>query len=283
MGDSLKHRARADAALRHPEHDRLREEVRSWYQTSVPELGYQVVRRRFGFYRRHAENPDSGLIIVDAVALDAIPEFLADASSYFDNRAVNIWLDDKDLDATLGPALVAAGASTDKANTHLAHVGLLSEPVQVSGMTVEPVTADTLRDYALVKLKGFANAEDEPPVEHVDQELDVRQRELASIGRFLIARVGDEPAAILGYYDGSDRLIFNLATRMPFRMRGIARHLLCQVVADSYDQGCRSVVINTDPNDTPIEWYRRLGFTDEVYWRRNYLFEPARNPALIRR
>jgi ribosomal protein S18 acetylase RimI-like enzyme len=66
-------------------------------------------------------------------------------------------------------------------------------------------------------------------------------------------------------------------------MLGVARHLLCRVIADSYDHGCRSVVINTDPDDTPIKWYRRLGFTDEVYWRRNYLFEPARNPKLNRR
>ena len=88
--------------MRHPEHDRLREEVRSWYRTSLPELGYHVERRRFGSYRRHAEDPDSGLIIVDALAPDEVPEFLADATSYFDSRAVNIWLDDKELDATLG-------------------------------------------------------------------------------------------------------------------------------------------------------------------------------------
>lgn len=255
---------------RHPEHDRLHQEVRSWYQTTMPALGYEVARRRFGSYRRHAENPDSGLIIVEAMTPDEVPEFLADANSYFGNRTVNIWIDDKDLDATLGPALVAAGAAAEKANTHLAHVGPAAEPVQLPGITVERVNPDTLLEYTLVKLKGFANSEDAPPAGDVEQELAVRGRELASLGRFLVARVGDEPAAILGYYDGSDRLIFNLATRTPFRMRGIARLLLCQVVADSYDQGCRSVVINTDPSDTPIQWYRRLGFTDEVYWRRNY-------------
>jgi len=265
---------------RHPEHDRLQKEVRSWYQTSTPELGYRVELRRFGSYRRHAENPDSGLIIVNAISLEEVPEFLADATSYFDNRAVDVWLDDKDLDATVGPALVAAGCSIDKANTHLAHVGPLPERVELSGIAVEAVTADTLIDYALVKLKGFGNSEDEPPQDHMDKELAVRRRELASIGRFLIARAGNEPAAILGYYDGSDRLIFNLATRMPFRMRGIARQLLCQLIADSYDQGCRSLIINTDPNDRPIQWYRQLGFTDEVYWRRSYLFEPANNPML---
>lgn len=269
--------------MRHPEQDRLREEVRSWYRTSIPELGYHVKQRQFGSYRRHAEDPDSGLIIVATMSPAQVPEFLADANSYFDQRAVNIWIDDRDLDASLGPALIAAGASADKANTHLAHVGPRPERFQLPGVNVERVTADTLMDYVQVKLKGFANSEDAPPIEHVDQELAVRRNELASMGRFLIARVGDEPAAILGYYDGTDRLIFNLATRKPFRMRGIARHLLCEVVANSYDQGCRSVVINTDPSDTPINWYRRLGFTDEVYWHRNYLFEAARNPPLIQR
>lgn len=268
--------------MRHRDHDRLRAEVRSWYRTSMPELGYQAVQRRFGSYRRHAENPDSGLIIVDAMTPDEVPQFLADAVSYFENGAVNIWLDDKDLDAALGPALVAAGALKDTANTHLAHVGLRPERFQSSAVTVEAVTADTLMDYLLVKLKGFANSEDAPAADDVEKELAVRQRELASIGRFLITRVGDEPAAILGYYDGTDRLIFNLATRTPFRMRGLARHLLCRVIAESYDQGGRSIIINTDPDDTPIQWYRRLGFTDEVYWRRNYRFEPARNPTLMR-
>ena len=261
--------------MRHLEHDRLCDEVRSWYRTSAPELGYHVTQRRFGSYRRHAEDPDSGLIIVDAVSPDEIPEFLADASSYFDQRAVNIWIEDRKPDATLGPALIAAGVSADKANIYLAHIGPRPERLRLPGTTVERVTADTLMDYVLVKLKGFANSEDAPPLGDVEKEVAVRRGELASMGRFLIARVGDEPAAILGYYHGSDRLIFNLATRTPFRMRGIARHLLCEVVADSYEQDCRSVVINTDPSDTPIQWYQRFGFTDEVYWRRAYRFDPA--------
>jgi len=151
--------------MRHPEHDRLREEVRSWYRTSIPELGYRVERRRFGSYRRHAEDPDSGLIIVAGLEPDEVPQFLADASSYFDNRTVNIWIEDSKLDANLGPALVAAGASKDKANSHLTHVGPCPERLQLTGVTVEQVTADTLKDYVLVKLKGFANSEDAPPGE----------------------------------------------------------------------------------------------------------------------
>jgi ribosomal protein S18 acetylase RimI-like enzyme len=263
------------AASRHPEHDRLHEEVSSWYQTSLPGLGYHAEPRRFGVYRRHAEQLDSGLIIVKSVAPGEVTEFLADARSYFENRPVAIWIDDIDVDAVLGPELVAAGCAIEKANTHLAHVGPRPRRIERSDITVELVTADTVMDYAIVKLKGFANSEEAPPAEDLEQELAVRRRELASLGRFLIARVGDEPAAILGYYDGDDRLIFNLATRTPFRMKGIAMHLLCGVVADSYDRGCRSVIINTDPSDTPIRWYRRLGFTDEVYWRRSYRLKPS--------
>jgi hypothetical protein len=120
MGGSQKHR----------EHECLREEVRSWYRASSPELGYQVVRRRFGFYRQHVEHPGSGLIIVDALLPDEVPEFLADASSYFDNRPLYVWLEDKDVDAELGPALVAAGVSMGKATTYLAHVGPRPEPFQ---------------------------------------------------------------------------------------------------------------------------------------------------------
>lgn len=267
--------------MHHPEHDRLREEVRSWYRTSWPQLGYHVEHRRFGYYRRHAEHPDPGLIIIETLAVDEVPEFLADASSYLDNRPASIWFEDKDLDRTLGPALVAAGCVIDKANVHLAHVGPCPDRVQLPGVTVEPVTADTLMDYVQVKLKGFANSQDDPPGKSIDEELSLRKPEFESIGRFLLARIGDEPAAILGYYDGADRMIFNLATRKPFRMRGIARQLLCGAVAESYDQRCRSVIINTDPADTPIQWYNRLGFTDEVYWRRAYLFDPA--SALTRR
>jgi len=149
--------------MRHPEHDRLSQEVRSWYRTSWPQRGYHVENRRFGFYRRHAEHPDSGLIIIETLRVDEVSEFLADASSYFDNRPVHLGFEDKNLDRTRGPSLVAAGCAIDNANTYLAHVGPRPDRVQLPRVTVEPVTADTLMDYVHVKLKGFANSEDDPP------------------------------------------------------------------------------------------------------------------------
>jgi hypothetical protein len=262
-----------EAAPRHPEHDRIRDEVRSWYRTSWEQRGYHVEHRRFGYYRRHAGHPDSGLIIIETLTADEVPELLADARTYFDNRPVHLAFDDKTLDKTRGPSLVAAGCAIDNANTYLAHVGPRPESVQLPSVTVEPITSDTLIDYVQVKLKAFANSEAAPPAKNIDEELSIRKPEFETIGRFLIARVANDPAAIIGYYEGPDRLIFNLATRLPFRMKGIARQLLCQVITDSYIQNCRSIIINTNPADTPIQWYTRLGFTDEVYWRRTYLFD----------
>jgi hypothetical protein len=35
------------------------------------------------------------------------------------------------------------------------------------------------------------------------------------------------------------------------------------------------VIITADEADRPIQLYRRLGFTDEVYWRGTYVLDPT--------
>lgn len=129
-----------------------------------------------------------------------------------------------------------------------------------------------MEDYALVKVKGFANSEAEPAAEVLQREVAARRGDRSGPGRFLLARVGGEAAAVVGFHEGEERLVFNLATRVPFHNRGLAKYLLCRVIADSSERGCRAVVINTNPDDTPIQWYRRLGFSDEVGWHRSYFY-----------
>ena len=53
------------------------------------------------------------------------------------------------------------------------------------------------------------------------------------------APLDGEAAAILGHYDGFDRFIFLVATRVPFRNRGIARHLILATLADAHTRGYR--------------------------------------------
>jgi len=259
-------------AERHPDHDRLCAEVRSWYHESAPQIGIQVEHRRYGSYRRNVANPDSARIILSDVATDQVPGLLTDAREYFDDRAVEIWVDDHRTDEILRAALLAAGCSFSGATIYLAHVGAVPEVPSLAGVSVDEVNDTLVREYVAVKLKGFADSEDEPASAEVAREMAVRSAELRGAGWFSIARLGCEGVAIIGYYGGNDTLIINLATRLPFRNRGVARLLLCQVLADAQKRGCRSTIINTNPANTPIKWYRRLGFRDEVYWYNSYSY-----------
>jgi GNAT superfamily N-acetyltransferase len=262
--------------IRHLQHDQLCAEVRSWYRASAPELGYLVEHRGFGFYGREHGNPHSARIIVERPGPTEIAALQADAREFFGDVEIDIWIDDRESDATLGPALLRAGCHLRGATTYLAHVGEPPGVKPLPNVSVEPVNAALLKEFAVVKLKGFGNTEDQPSVGRVAQEVASRGAELRGSGRCMLARAGEEPAAIIGYFEGNDRLVFNLATRVPFRNTGVARLLLTTVLMDAYQRRCRSVIINTNPADTPINWYRRLGFTDQVYWHRSYLYRPIR-------
>jgi hypothetical protein len=121
-----------------------------------------------------------------------------------------------------------------------------------------------------VKLQGFADSEDEPDPGRLATELALRRAENRGSGRSLLASVRGEPAAVLGLWGEADWVIFNLATRLPFRRR-LAELLLAEVLHEAADTpGCRAVVINGEEEDWPLSWYRRYGFSDEVYWRRRY-------------
>jgi len=261
---------------RHRQHDQLCAEVRSWYRASAPELGYQVTHRGFGFYGRQGGNPHSARIIIERACPDEIAMLQADAQKFFGDVEIDLWIDDREKDATLGPALLRAGCHLRGATIYLAHVGEPPGVRPLPNVSLVPVSAALLKEFAIVKLKGFGNTEEQPSAGRVALEVASRAAELRGSGRCLLARVGDEAVAILGYYEGNDRLVFNLATRVPFRNTGVARLLLSTVLTDAYQGRCRSVIINTDPADTPVNWYRRLGFTDEVYWHRSYLYHPIR-------
>lgn len=255
--------------MRHPHHDLLAGIVRGWYTHSAPEMGYTVERRPFGVYSRNPSAPYGHVTIRD-VAPEQIPAFVADLRAYYPGRPVVVLVDDAGVDAALGPSLVAGGCARGNGEVFLAHTGPLPRPSPVAGVSVEPVTAARMAEYVATKLRGFASSEAMPDPVAVEAEAALRRAEMGGQGRFLLARVDGEPAAIIGRYAGEDSLIFQLATRVPYRNRGIARMLLGRVLTEAAAEGGRSVMINCDPLDTPITLYRRLGFTDEVYRRQRY-------------
>ena len=132
------------------------------------------------------------------------------------------------------------------------------------------VNEGTIEDAMRTERKGFSGSEAEPDPKEFRQRLTLRRAEMGGQGRFLLARVAGEPASVVAFYEGEDRFVHHLATRVPFRGRGIASRLLWAVLAGARACGCRSTIISAAENGRPVGLYRSLGFTDEVYWRREY-------------
>jgi ribosomal protein S18 acetylase RimI-like enzyme len=261
--------------MRHPEHEALAKTVRGWYLEPAPEMGYTIEKRRFGYYMRNAGAPHFGRVTIEGLNRDEVPRFLADAHDYFGDASVELCVEDGATDDRLRDALLAGGVERNIANVYLAHVGPLPDAPDVPGLTVERADPTTIETYARTKLMAFSSSEVPPAETRVAEETRHRRTELGGSGSFQVARVDGEPAAVIGWYEEpKDRFVFQLGTRVPFRMRGVARRLLCDAVAEGYDRGCRSVLLNTDVDDTPIRLYRRMGFTDEVYWTQEYILNP---------
>jgi hypothetical protein len=238
----------------HPHHDEVASELRRWHTESFPELGITVQRDWFGLLS-NADGPyPRVLLTVDDPAL--VARALDEATALLGADGFGIQLDDRERAARLEPALVAAGCRPIKSTTHLALVGELRAGPLTPGLSVEVVaTEDDLARWASVNAR----------------ELETRRRERPAIELWL-ARVDGEEAAVLGFYTGADQLAWNLATRVAFRHRRIARSLLARWAAAGSAAGVRSLVINADDPGRPADLYRRLGFVDEVVFHRRYEF-----------
>ncbi len=260
---------------RHRRHDALVSAVGQWYTRSVPEMGYYVAERRFGFYQRQK---DTGRVRATLRHLSAedVPRFLHDLREYSGDDEIRFHVDDRELNERIGPVLVESGCTLDVAEVFLAHTGGMPVPASESeNLNVEVVNWDTIEEAVRTERKGFADSEAEPDGEELRRRLALCRAEIGGQGRFLLARVAGEPASVLGFYEGEDRFVHHLATRVPFRRRGIASRLLSEILAGARERGCRSTIINAAENGRPVGLYRSLGFTDEVYWRREYKHLPG--------
>jgi ribosomal protein S18 acetylase RimI-like enzyme len=272
---------RIPSTQRHPRHDELVSELGVWYTRSVPEMGFYVHERRFGFYQRQ-EDTSRVRATVRHLPADDVPRFLRDLREYSGEEEIRFYLDDRGLDERIGPVLLESGCTPEVAEVFLAHTGgmplLAPKPLDLS---VEAVNEGTIEEAMRTERMGFSGSEAEPDAEDFRQRLDLRRAEMGGQGRFLLARVAGEPASALAFYEGEDRFVHHLGTRVPFRGRGIARWLLSEVLAGARERGCRSTIISAAENGRPAVLYRSLGFTDEVYWRREYKHVPdtTRTPS----
>lgn len=165
-------------------------------------MGFAVEKRRFGFYQRH-EDTGRTRATVRRLTADEVPEFVEDLRRYSGGDGIRFYVDDRDLDARVAPALAAHGCVPEMAETFLAHTG--GAPARASAsadVSIEAADKDTIEEVVRAVMKGFADSEAEPDREEFRERLALRRAEMNGGGRFLLARVSGEPASALGFYEG---------------------------------------------------------------------------------
>jgi GNAT superfamily N-acetyltransferase len=255
--------------MQHPDHNAVAAEVASWYTSPFPEMGLEVVRSPYGWYRSNASSPIGWVTITDILP-DDVQAMLEDVATFYGDRAVELAIEDTTYTPDVGAALEAAGWTDTNAIVWLARVEQGPIVRSAPDIEIERIGTERLDEFSRIKLMGFDNSEDEPSAERIAEESALRRSDLSGTGVCLSARVDDECAAICAYYEGADNLIFVLATRVPFRHRGLARTLIAHVYDEARRSGARSTMINADEGELPEALYRSLGFTDVVYRQRRF-------------
>ena len=246
----------------------MAQEIRGWFTTSAPEIGYEVGEHWYGYLSELSESTARLILVIDDPG--ALPAALAEARTASGNRELTIWVDDRERAARLDGALRDCGGQTDHATTHLALVGAMASHAGPENLEVEAVGEARLEEWASVKLRCFGDTEAAPPPDQLAGEVAAHRAELA-LTEHQLGLLGGEPVAVLACYAGTpDQLVYNLGTRVPYRHRGIAQAMLARWVDAGLALGCRSLIINADDGGRPAALYRRLGFVDEIYWYRQY-------------
>jgi GNAT superfamily N-acetyltransferase len=249
----------------HPEHDAVSRQVRRWYNAPVPEIGLEGTEHWFGFVVESGPHRARAVLSIGDPA--QVPAALADLRAAYPGSGFRFMVDDRERSARLDAALRANGCRYEEATTYLALTGPLVSPAPgPAGLEVTVAGAGELAAWADVKLRSFADSEDPPTAKALSAEMEFRQEELP-IAEHQFGLLDGEPVAVLAHYPGPDDLVFNLATRAPFRHRGIAQAMLARWVGGA---SSRSLMINATDGGAPAALYRRLGFTDEVYWYSKY-------------
>ena len=134
--------------------------------------------------------------------------------------------------------------------------------------------AADLHDYALTVRQGFNPQSHEMPT-----GLDVdRTREEMRNGRSFLGRLGGEPAGVASYTPPLDGVteVVGIATREPFRRRGVAAALTAHAVTQAFGEGATLACL-TAGDARAGRVYERVGF--QPFATMLFYVEPAEATA----
>jgi hypothetical protein len=187
-----------------------------------------------------------------------------------------------DYAPNLPSTLLAAGfRETDRQWNMICSPSTLQHPVQVPEIDVvlldpESPTAD-IRDYIFAQRQGF-----QPSLEFTPDEAAIRQARLDFLvggWQAYLARVGGEPAAAAAFgriIAGVSELA-GIATRVPFRRRGIATYLTWLATSEAFQRGAQTTCL-TAADTSAGRIYEHVGYKPLATMLAFSLPEPYEHP-----
>ena len=160
----------------------------------------------------------------------------------------------------LAPALRAAGFVEDARLRLMVCTPESYRPApEVPGLAIVGLTGEApgadVRDYLATARQGFDPRNIEPPA-----ELEIRQFGRGLGGAFL-ARLHGEPAGVASFmapFDGVTE-VAGIATREPFRRRGVASALTARAVRTAFERGVTIACLSA-ADERAGRVYERVGF-----------------------
>jgi hypothetical protein len=163
---------------RHRHHDAITAEVARWYRDPTPEMGYDLVEGRYGWFNRPSSTGRGRGTVRRGLSADGVEALIAEAEEIVAGDSLTLELDDRATASVIGPALEAVGFQPGTAAVHLAYLGGI-EPTGYgpAGLHIDDVPSDpsALHEWATIKLQAFADSEAPPAREALEADLVVRQ------------------------------------------------------------------------------------------------------------
>lgn len=253
-----------DQSPRHPLHHEIEATMASWYRG--PSAEFTVELRGLGWCRRPIPRAASATpdVTVRDVPLERLDAAIADAGDWLGTDDFRLVLDDRDLDSRLGTRLLKLGWERRGVTVYLCHVGV--RPPDHEDVVRRQVGSDdeALADWVRLRSQAFADTSWVRPTAD-DLATEIRQRRLQEADGAVMFAVdrAEAPAGIVAWHKGPDRFVFNLAVLPSQRSHGVGAEVMAREIGGAE----RSVLVNTDEDDGPVDLYGRWGFTDEVYRR----------------
>ena len=134
-------------------------EIRGWFTTSAPEIGYEVGEHWYGYLSELSETTARLILVIDDPGR-CRPPWPRPGRPAGTANSRSGWTTGSGRPGSTGRCV--AGGQPDQATTHLALVGAMAAQAGPENLVVETIGEARLEEWATVKLRCFGDTEAAP-------------------------------------------------------------------------------------------------------------------------